>query len=240
MLQKQFAGSHFDGLRIKKPDEFDMDIVVGLPVNFKVDPLYPGNSDIVLEHKSAGYIQMRMGTQYKNLPRRDPGDWEDNKQAYEWQDEQGYLLHTKFATWFQSVVARALNKFPDGYNGRKCFHVDGVAYFIKIITKRTSPAVTFYVENHQLGFKLDIDFVPALKFPESRWPICRGYREIPAGCNREDWMVVPKLNRAAQNGYDEKRSWRVALHDQEKRMMHNTFNLRQAVRLVSSLGCDKI
>ncbi|XP_013175784.1 PREDICTED: uncharacterized protein LOC106123916 [Papilio xuthus] len=39
----KFAGSHFDRLRINKPDEYDMVIVVDVPFNFiQIEPKHPG------------------------------------------------------------------------------------------------------------------------------------------------------------------------------------------------------
>lgn len=230
-LQIQFAGSHYDRLRINKPDEFDMDIIIGLPVNLREDPQNPAKSDVVLEAKSPGFIQLKMGDQFKNLPNRDGVGWQVNKAAYKWLDDRNYLLRSKFTDWFKSVVDLGLQRFERNSSGVRFCVVDGVPYTLRLSS--SGPAITLIIENRSNRFKLDVDLVPALKFPEERWPISKSYRKIPKTCSKDIWMVVPKPNKAGLNKYDMDRSWRLALHLQERSLMHDTNNMRQAIRLVS-------
>ncbi|XP_061728299.1 cyclic GMP-AMP synthase-like receptor isoform X1 [Cydia pomonella] len=238
----QFAGSHYDRLRINKPDEFDMDIIIGLPVNLKEAP-NPANSDIVLEPKAPGFIQLKAGTQFQNLPKRDGADWVINRTAHDWLDERNYLLRSKFTDWFKSVVNKAMNSFPvhPSFPGRRVMNVDGIAYTLRLSS--SGPAITLIIENSR-GFRLDVDLVPALKFPEERWPICRPYRKVPDKCHHEIFMVVPKPMKGGLNRYDTDRSWRIAMHLQERDIMHASENMRQAIRLIKKLrdsqGLNKI
>lgn len=229
----QCCGSHFDNLRIDKPDEFDMDIVIGLPVNIKVDPFNPDNSDIILEAKSPGYVQLKMGVQFQKLPMRDREEWLINKTAYEWKDDANYLLRSKFCDWFKGVVNKALNKFEVSSNGRPVYYVEGVPYVID--KSESGPAMTLLISNNSRNFKLDVDLVPCFKFPESRWPISKSYRDIPQRCKKDYWMVVGKPNKGSPCAYDQSRSWRIALHNQERELMYNSYNLRQAIRLIKKL-----
>ncbi|CAH0699696.1 unnamed protein product [Spodoptera exigua] len=229
----QCCGSHFDNLRIDKPDEFDMDIVIGLPINIKVDPFNSDNSDIILEAKSPGYVQLKMGVQFQRLPMRDKEEWLINKTAYEWKDESNYLLRSKFCDWFKSVVNKALNKFECTSNGRPVYYVEGVRYVID--KSESGPAMTLLISNSSRNFKLDVDLVPCFKFPENRWPISKSYRAIPPRCKKDYWMVVGKPNKGSQCSYDQSRSWRIALHNQERELMHHSYNLRQAIRLIKKL-----
>ncbi|CAH0627399.1 unnamed protein product [Chrysodeixis includens] len=237
----QFAGSHYDNLRIKKPDEFDMDIVIALPLNIKTDVFNPTGSDIIIEPKSAGFVQLKMGVQFQRLPMRDKEEWLINRTAYEWKDDSNYLLRSKFNDWFKSVVNKALNKCEFSGN-RPLFYVEGVPYIID--KSESGPAMTLLISNKSRNFKLDVDLVPCLKFPENRWPIGKSYREIPPKCKKDYWMVVGKPNKESPSALEQSRSWRLALHNQERELMHNSYNLRQAIRLVKklrdSLGMKKI
>ncbi|XP_075970998.1 cyclic GMP-AMP synthase-like receptor [Anticarsia gemmatalis] len=238
----QFAGSHFDNLRIKKPDEFDMDIVIGLPLNIRPNLLNPADSDIVLEAKAPGFVQLRMGTQFLKLPMRDNEEWLNNRAAYDWKDDCNYLLRSKFIQWFESVVNRALDLYTVRNNNRPVIKVGGVDYTIDV--SKSGPAMTLLIHSRSTGFKMDVDLVPALKFPESRWPISNTYREIPSKCKKDYWMVVPKPNKDSPIQQDQMRSWRIALHNQERELMYNSYNLRQTIRLIKklrdSLGMNKI
>ncbi|XP_045764905.1 uncharacterized protein LOC123867084 isoform X2 [Maniola jurtina] len=226
----QFAGSHYDRLRIRKPDEFDMDIVIGVPVNMHTDPNNPEESDIVIEPKWPGFVQLRAGTQYQKILVRDGQDCQINRKAHEWMDDKKYILRSKFTDWFKSVGNRGLNKF-ETLNDLPVCYVDGTPYTIR--TTSSGPAWTIVIESR--GFRLDVDLVPALKFPENRWLEGRAYRPIPVECRREYWMVVPKPNKSGQTPQDEQRSWRIALQDQEKQLLNNTYQLRQVIRLLKKL-----
>ncbi|KAJ0180123.1 hypothetical protein K1T71_004714 [Dendrolimus kikuchii] len=227
----QFAGSHFDNLRIKKPDEFDMDIIIDLPLNLREDFRNPRGSDIVLEPKAAGFLQLRMGEQFQNLPMRD--SWLINKYAYEWRDGNNFLLRSNFLDWFKGVVDKALNSSRQSITASPIYYVDGVPYTVR--KSESGPAVTLIIENTSRGFRMDVDLVPAFKFPEERWPIGPNYRQIPDNCKKGYWMVVGKPNKAAQNQHEMNRSWRIALHNQERELMHDSNHLRQTIRLIKKL-----
>lgn len=210
-----------------------MDILIDLPLNLDCDPNNKDESDIVIEPKAPGFVQLKMGKQYQRLPFRDDGkEWEINKTAYDWKDDRNYLLGSKFIEWFQGLVDRTLNTFPTNGSKYLCY-VDGVAYTIS--KSKSGPAMTLIIENKSREFKMDFDLVPALKFPESRWPVSAAYRKIPPKCkaSQNTWMVVPKPNKTASCSYETSRSWRIALHEQERGLMYNKVNMKQAIRLVS-------
>ncbi|CAH2991951.1 unnamed protein product [Chilo suppressalis] len=193
----QITGSHSDKLRIKKPDEFDMDIVIKLPLSIKQNPYNVNDSDFIIEPKDAGFVYLKMGVQYDKLPMRDGGsNWDINKTAYKWSDDYGYLLRSKFTDWFKGVVVKALNQFEKNENGYTVYEVDGVEYSIG--RSESGPAVTLHIFNRLRKFKMDVDLVPALKFPEERWPPGPDYRDIPYNCRKAYWMVVPKPNKRSQ------------------------------------------
>lgn len=222
------AGSHYDRTHIKKQDQFDVAIVIELPFNKRVQ-----SEDIVLEPKEAGFVQLRTGTEYKQVMMPNDNDWLINKQAYAWSDDQNFLLRSKFMDWFNGVVDRALNTFR---NSKKSTHIidsGGVSYTIRV--SEGGPARTLYIENKFTGFKLVVDLVPALKFSEELWPITNSYREIRDNWSNPEkcWLVVPKLNKNTDKHFDIERFWRMSLQLQERMMMNNSENLRQVVRLVS-------
>lgn len=220
------AGSHYDRTRVVKPDEFDVAIVVELPLNEKAHP-----EDVVLVPKQAGYVQLRMEPQYKELLMRDSNNWHINTRAYQWSDGQNFLLRSNFMDWFKGVVDKALNLFNTG--SVPTIISGGVPYTVRM--SESGPAKTLFIENTSKVFKLDVDLVPALKFPEKRWPINNSYRQIRAKWSNPEkyWLVVPKPNKHANNNHDISRSWRMSLQKQEREMMKNSENLRQGIRLVS-------
>ncbi|XP_053603127.1 cyclic GMP-AMP synthase-like receptor isoform X1 [Plodia interpunctella] len=226
----QVSGSHYDRLRIKKPDEFDIDIFIGLPLNIKSEATDASKSDIILESMAAGFVKLKMGTQFQKLPYRD--DWEVNKTLFSWRNDEYYLLRSKFSDWFKSLVYRALNEFECIGNLPMCY-VDSNAYVIG--TSEAGPAVTLKIKCLRTNFKMDVDLVPVLKFPEDRWPADNGYRKIPELYRDEIFMVVPKPIKGKFEANDVSKSWRMSLIYQERRILHNTHNLRQTIRFLKKL-----
>ncbi|XP_059061405.1 cyclic GMP-AMP synthase-like receptor [Achroia grisella] len=220
----QATGSHSDRVRINKPDEFDMDVIIKLPFNKNEDPLDPSNSDIILEPSCNGFVQIKMGRQCQRILELD----ECNKTIIKWTDADHYILQNKFKDWFKGVLHKALNKF-NNHGNYKYVTIDGIQYIIR--TSESGPAITLKISNDN-KFKLDVDLVPALQFPEERWPINSDYRDIPAGCSVQiGWMVVPKPSKCGNIS----RSWRLALCNQEKKLIYNTCNLRKTLQLLKKL-----
>ncbi|CAH2232438.1 jg19373 [Pararge aegeria aegeria] len=125
-------------------------------------------------------------------------------------------------------------------NGQPSCIVDGMKYTIR--TSSGGPAWTIIIEAGL--FRLDVDLVPALKFPESRWLEGRNYRKIPQECRRGYWMVVPEPHMAGQMDQDTQRSWHICLQSQEDQLFNNTYLLRKTFQLLEKLrdaqGMDKL
>lgn len=203
-----------------------MDIVINMPVSMN-SAIY-GEDDITIRQNFPGYVELVAGVQYQKLPFRDGPDCQIYRTAYEWMDDRKFILRNNFISWFKSVGNKALNRFST-FSSKPAINVNGVWYTIR--TSESGPAWTIIIEAR--GFRLDVDLVPALKFPESRWPVGKQYRDIPHECKRDYWMVVPKPNKSGNTVQDEYRSWRIALQDQEKQLLYNTYALRQTICLVS-------
>ncbi|CAH2050952.1 unnamed protein product, partial [Iphiclides podalirius] len=225
----KFAGSHYDRLRINKPDEYDLVIGINVPVNMKEG--IGGASDIAIEPTHPGYVQLRAGVQYQKLLVRDGADCVVNRTAHHWLDERNYITRSKFADWFKGVVNKALARLSPNESNRPCIEIAGVLYQIR--TTEGGPALTLVIEDTR-EFKLDVDLVPALIFPDSRWPVA-GYRAIPPACHVGTWILVPKPNKHGYTVHDERRSWRIGLQEQERKLIHNSYNLRLTNKLLKKL-----
>lgn len=230
--RKQFAGSHYDNLRIVKPNEFDFDIIIQMPVNYKEYKPRPELSDIVIEHQSPAYVRLKMGHQFQKLPEREGFDV--NKTAHDWMDKDNYLLNSEFNEWFESVVRRALNLFDCDERGVARILIENKFYYITTKKSIYSPARTLVIRDND-SFECNIDLVPALRFPECRWPVSPQYRSMPPDCIERYWMVVPKVNKQNNRGQCDSRSWRIALHDQEKHIMYKCERMKQSIRFLKML-----
>lgn len=160
-IQVLFAGSVYDGIKVSKLDEFDMDIVIRLPINY--------DEGIVIENDQPGFVKLKIETAFDNLDKQQ--EWEAcHKATRDWRDSEKYLLQNKFRQWMHAIVQKGLNEL----NGQVV--VNGVNY--NVTYKESGPAYTLNIENQPGNeeFKLDVDLVPVIRFMYPRWP--EGYRLV--------------------------------------------------------------
>ncbi|KAJ9574776.1 hypothetical protein L9F63_008040, partial [Diploptera punctata] len=97
------AGSYYDGLKVGKPEEFDMDVVINLPVSNKE----------ITEHRSMriqpAFTKIQMGKSMTQLQQH-PKWTEVYRHMASWVDDKGFLLQNKFRQWIEGVVKKALNR----------------------------------------------------------------------------------------------------------------------------------
>ncbi|XP_047986180.1 cyclic GMP-AMP synthase-like receptor [Leguminivora glycinivorella] len=213
-----------DRLRINKPDDLDMEIVIGLPV----DTQAPAHN--VIEDVAPGFVKLNIGDQLESLLDRG-GNWRVIETAHRWLDKDNCLLRSLFMDWYKDVVEKALNLFdmvedhlPFAMN---VIMVEGQLYTLRL----ESPTYTLIVEDPHSGFRLDMDLIPALEFLDidsTRMPSKRR--------KKGNFLVVP----IPMGGPHEAAAWRRPLQLQEWDLLY----MKQAIRLIKKLrdsqGLSKI
>ncbi|XP_013184442.1 cyclic GMP-AMP synthase-like receptor isoform X2 [Amyelois transitella] len=214
------AGSVYDGIKITKLDEYDMDIVIRLPISY--------DEGIIVENERPGFVKMKIGNAFDNLAKQP--EWENcHKVTYTWRDDEKYFLQNKFRHWVQGIVQRALNEMEY----KVC--VNGVVYLLKYT--QSGPAYTLKIkadesQEENEPFHLDVDLVPVIRFRYPRWP--QGYR-TPLNNDIKNWLVVPKPNKALEDIALQNRCWRLSFQEFERDMMKGCQNLKKTIRLVKKL-----
>lgn len=214
-----YGGSVSDGIKVSKLDEFDMDIVIRLPINYE-----QGDDGICLETDIPGYVRMKITNAFDHLDKQP--DWEKcHKVTREWRDNDKYFLQNKFRAWMHGIVQRAVNDMKGEVR------VNGDLYLLSY--KSSGPAFTLNVKNGPdvAPFTLDVDLVPVIRFSVPRWP--EGYRQIE-GSQCRDWLVVPKPNKGLEDT-QQNRCWRLSFQDFERDMMKGCQQLKSTIRLLKKL-----
>lgn len=85
-----YAGSVYDGIKVSKMDEFDMDIVIRLPISYE-----EGLNGIMIENDLPGFVKLKICNAFDNLDKQH--GWEScHKVTREWRDADKYFLQNKF------------------------------------------------------------------------------------------------------------------------------------------------
>ncbi|KAJ2947142.1 hypothetical protein O0L34_g16499 [Tuta absoluta] len=214
--QVMYAGSVYDGIKVSKLDEYDMDIVIRLPINYE---------DIIIEPEQAGFVKLKIENAFDNLDKQK--DWEKcHVVTRDWRDSEKFFLQNKFRFWMHGIVQKALNDLNHHVT------VNGTTYVVKL-GKQSGPAHTLFIQNAKgnESFKLDVDLVPVIRFMHPRW--IEGYRTVE-GTQVQEWLVVPKPNKALEDTA-QNRCWRLSYQEFEREMMKDCQQLKKTIRLVKKL-----
>lgn len=213
----EYMGSYFDGLRVGHPTEFDINLVLTIPVNYE---------KIVLDSTEAkfDYTYIIMPSEFRRLYKN---PYTANKgfiKTAMWCDSSYRLSVKKFRSWMQSVVDAALNKLPLE-EGKRILMVHNKCF--GLISKCSGPANNISI--HQDNGIIDIDLVPTFAFELPK---------IPKGCNvdfsrtefikNKQYFVVPKPS-------DNDLSWRLTFPFQERLIIESKDNLKSVLKLLKQL-----
>ncbi|CAG4986931.1 unnamed protein product [Parnassius apollo] len=218
--QVMYSGSVYDGVKVSKLDEFDMDIVIRLPISYE-----EGENGIIIENDQPGFVRLKIINAFDHMDKQP--DWEKcHKVTRDWRDSEKYFLQNKFRHWLHSIVQKALNEMQERAT------VNGVTYSVKY--KESGPAFTLNIRNEKGDeeFKLDVDLVPVIRFMYPRWP--PGYRTIH-GSQVKDWLVVPKPIKNISNETVKSRCWRLSFQDYERELLKECHHLKTIIKLIKKL-----
>lgn len=223
------TGSYYERLRIESANEFDLNMVLRLPFNYR-------DVKVELCEYDPAYVTYQLNNNPKDLLRghqklKDPFD---KILEYEFFNQQNFLQQHKITRWIQSIFSRAID--------RGTFEKPPEVQSIK--RSRGGPAFTFYITTIH-GETIDVDLVPVIDLalhnrPSDMNPGNRFYtvREI----HKEKWFLVPKpfkpQNTSSSTDNEEfltTRYWRMSFPEVEKQLLRNTGCLRKLIKLFKFL-----
>ncbi|KAK8780452.1 hypothetical protein V5799_018206 [Amblyomma americanum] len=208
-----YTGSSYEGLRIREADEFDINLVLKLPVQgdeFQLVAEKPGHVSYTLTKGCRGRI---LDSMEGPLVQSFFGLFSRQLKF------QPQLLRT----WFQGVMDKALRAYtpPSGDDGSRLFEVR---------LSQSGPAKTLYVHLSG-GGRIDIDLVPVLE---------HSYDQLPADVPRQEWVKeLPELDKmwfmVPKNPEDNEDLWRIHFPTAEKKFIKDFKCLKPTIRLIKAL-----
>ncbi|KAJ9589875.1 hypothetical protein L9F63_017030, partial [Diploptera punctata] len=170
------VGSYYDNLKVSKPDEYDVNMVIKLPVDYN-------KIKILTDMVPAGFAKVYVRDAMRQLhyhPR-----WNSTyKRMENWMSNGGFLLQTKFRYWFQGVLTKAVKDLTR----RRQFR------FYQVWVKNSGPAMTLVVKILSDDVIINVDIVPVLHFSYPTWPSNAQLPTIRMNTpTKKTWFLVPKL-----------------------------------------------
>ncbi|KAH8416013.1 hypothetical protein KR222_006397, partial [Zaprionus bogoriensis] len=209
------GGDYGDGLKISKPDEFDLVFYLKFPENDRIivkrDPQRPGNVTLDMtallttiqnqEHLKETYASLKKIVNAKNM-----------------------LLQDKLQDMLNGVFTRTLNKMENQVvvNGRAT----------KLVYKRCGPAHTIFV--NEPGMKYSVDFVPSIRL-NARQNVL-GAEQFQFFKNVSYWDAIPKpLKPFVPNNI----SFRASYYEAEHNMIQDKQKLKNVIKLMKRFRDNK-
>lgn len=213
-----YGGSYYDGLKVGRPNEYDIDLLLKFPSKQGIE---------IREGEVPGFVNMYM----------------HNKTGFEIfcstdEEWESFLDTNKVLQWMEGVVQRGLNNFRSDniswytFGTEQSLHVlnfdkGGPAFTLKIRGKLDCEEV-----------EMDVDLVPCFLFSEEKWPqgfkMCNIYDESDENGNKpNDFFVVPKKPKGVPK--DESKYWRLSFQIQERYLIHDKNRLKPALRLLKKM-----
>ncbi|XP_015121702.1 uncharacterized protein LOC107044363 isoform X2 [Diachasma alloeum] len=206
-----FAGSFYKGTRVGKPEEFDLDLILKLPVDY---------SKIKFEEDRPGYARIKL-----------PSDsfkpaWETHKKVLnKWiSNGDNCLNNDELRRWFESVVTKSFSRMEKNTEGWSTLRIGDRS--VKVKTKKSGPAFTLMVV-YGSG-KFDVDLVPVLEFKTR--PKLVVFRRVPTG--DKSWYLVPK---PLKTGTNPELSWRFCFYVYEKALLSTNGKIKTVIRQLKKL-----
>lgn len=211
-----YTGSSYEGLRIRRADEFDINLIMELPV-------HKGKFEIFAERP--GYVSYKITADCKKYLKDNVGKPELH--ALSRLFDEDLKLHPKlWREWFQSVVDKARNSYtpPLEEDGSKSF---------ELTARGSGPARTLHVDLPDKSV-IDIDLVPVLEHGFDHLPErvrrCQWYNKVSSEQNDSNkWVMVPKPLK------DDDSVWRMNFPDVEKKLMKDWECMKPTIRLIKAL-----
>lgn len=211
-----YTGSYYENLRIKDPNEFDINLILKLPFRSE-------HRDFEYMASVKSFIKYKLRTNGANS-----SVLHENTDLLRTLFEGEYLSPERVRRWIQGVVDSAIPSVP---------LPAGVA---RIIPSASGPAKTMLLIT-TYGYEIDVDLVPVIQFSFPEWP--KGARKDMLNIfqvKNEDrfWFMVPKefpSGDTSVNPIDARRLWRIHFPEIEKKIIHNRGQVKPLIKLLKAL-----
>ncbi|XP_046823706.1 cyclic GMP-AMP synthase-like isoform X2 [Vespa crabro] len=204
-----FVGSYYKGTKISVPEEFDINIIIKLPINYEFVKIE------LCEHP--GFIKIYSGLEQDELTR----DVKIDRVLKSLLDQDMYIDQKKFRSCIEGILSKTIQNLPLIEN-KYLFNIQNTIYMIRII--KSGPAFTFEIELPN-GKTINVDLVPVLEFSKN----------VPfINYNlKQNWLAVPKC---FQTNVERRHScWRACFYEQEKEILSKNGQIKPIIRLMKKL-----
>lgn len=200
-----FVGSYYDGLKVKEPTSFNMNLIMKLPVRYD-------SIEIEEDFDVPGFVKINCDNLVKQpVP-------ENVQRKFDSWIVDGYLVENRPRQWLESVLVRSLQ------HKRFEFDISDEYYEVKLM--KIGPAFMVRIVGYP---HIDIIFAFTIEFQNSIPPAAfsRHYKySYP-------WIVVSDTVKKYYYGRRDTH-WRISFPGAERSILHNQYKLKYILRFLKA------
>ncbi|XP_017763734.1 PREDICTED: uncharacterized protein LOC108553378 [Eufriesea mexicana] len=219
-----YCGSFYKLTKIEKPNEFDLNIILKLPVNY--------NYIQILENRP-GYVQINIKDEaynnsytYKNLTDK------EKKCLHRYVTPPSIVNPDIFRSWIESIIYKVLDKLPKFKNMSELKINDSPLLIAHIKIRKSGPAFTVIFNIPHKTEDICIDLVPALTFHITAIRQFTSKFHILEKCRNDMWFAIPiqLYNNLDYIKFEKDIYWRISFSLQENEILRKYGNIKTVIR----------
>ncbi|XP_026671970.1 uncharacterized protein LOC108628083 [Ceratina calcarata] len=222
----KFCGSFYKGTKVGAPNEFDLNIILELPINYNYIRFYsPREGFIRIEINDTSNI-------YNSKKSNKLSDKE--KTSINKFISDGLLNPDKFRSWIEGVMTKVVDELPI-YGDKHHMTVNQESFFYAKVaihkTYKSGPAFTIKLNIPGASEEMSVDLVPVLAFDINAVKLFITNFSWLEKCRKNPWFAVPIVSNDASSSL----SWRLAFSLQEKDILTMYGHLKPVIRQMKKL-----
>ncbi|XP_076248421.1 cGAS-like receptor 1 [Calliopsis andreniformis] len=219
-----FCGSFYKGTKVGRPNEFDLNIVLELPVP---------PSAITLSTTQPAFTKIQINMQAFN----------NTSSKYILSDKEKRLLHSllinnylnpdKFRSWIEGILSKIMSELPKNGNWHVLISKNefGTSRICRI--KKSGPAFTVML-NIPNEEEICIDLAPALAFRQFNIIGSTAKINTIDKYRNKEWFAIPLPSFKSNFGKDDC-YWRLSFYLQENEILAENGRVKTVIRLIKKM-----
>ncbi|CAL7936082.1 unnamed protein product [Xylocopa violacea] len=215
-----YCGSFYKGTKVGKPNEFDLNIVFNLPINY---------SSIDFSSTRPAFVKLNV-----NNSQIDNCLTDAEKRLFNNLILNGFLDPNKFRSWIEGIIYRVVNELPMSGNKHKLFVSNGeLSFYATLKIKKSGPAFTLML--NILNRNIDVDLVPTLKFNITAIrKFISNFNELQ-NCQNSICFAIPVPVRGGNANLVTDQHWRLSFCLQENEILRRYGRVKPIIRQMKKL-----
>ncbi|KAK1125556.1 hypothetical protein K0M31_005915 [Melipona bicolor] len=218
-----YCGSFYKGTKIGEPNEFDLNIILKIPINYcyiNFHPISPGYVELSITDDVQAYATAEIyNLTYRERRRLD-------KLIID------HILNPNgFRQWIKSIIDQVINELP-GFRNERELLVNN-SFKAKIKRSESGPAITLIINIPDQNECISVDLVPALSFNITFAERLTTKFHILQERRNKEWFAIPIPEK--DSNFDTKSRWRLSFSHQENEMLEMYGPVKPIIRLIKKL-----